>query len=145
MSDLKLAPEEVTMIQLQVNSNARASQRFKRLSAIAWRDAAIVALLLQGLKSREITELRLADLKHSKLIIEPRLGSRRTVELEDTTRLYLDKYLEDVIPEERVALFLNQRGKTLNVRTIERMISKLGDQLEINLFPSLLTNSASVE
>ena len=145
MADLKLAPEEIAMIQLQVSTNARASQRFKRLSAIAWRDAAIVALLLQGLKSREITELHLADLKFSKLIVDPRLGSRRTVDLEDTTRLYLDKYLENVILEERVALFLSQRGKIINVRTIERMISKLGDQLEINLFPSLLTNSASVE
>jgi hypothetical protein len=28
------------------------------------------------------------------------------------------------------------------VRTIERMISKLGEQLELELVPSLLTNSA---
>jgi hypothetical protein len=28
------------------------------------------------------------------------------------------------------------------VRTVERMISKLGDQLELELVPSLLTNSA---
>ena len=145
MGSLKLSPEEVTMIHLQVSTNGRASERFKRLSAIAWRDAAIVALLLQGLKAREITELRLEDLTFSKLIVDTRWEKRRTVELEDTTRLYLDKYLEGVIPEERVALFLSQRGKTINVRTIERMISKLGDQLGMKLVPSLLTNSANVK
>lgn len=61
MADLKLASDEVGMIRFQINANARASERFKRLSVIAWRDAAIVSLLLQGLKSKEITELRLAD------------------------------------------------------------------------------------
>ncbi len=142
MADLKLTSEEVEMIRFQINANARASERFKRLSVIAWRDAAIVSLLLQGLKSKEITELRLADLSFSGLVVNPRLGSRRLVRLEDTTRLYLDKYLDGVMPQERAVLFLSQRGKVLNVRTVERMISKLGDQLELELVPSLLTNSA---
>jgi hypothetical protein len=62
--------------------------------------------------------------------------------LEDTTRLYLEKYLDGVELKERAILFLSQRGKVLNVRTVERMISKLGDQLELELVPSLLTNSA---
>jgi site-specific recombinase XerD len=142
MADLKLTSEEVAMIRFQINANARASERFKRLSVIAWRDAAIISLLLQGLKSKEITELRLADLSFSGLVVNPRLGNRRLVRLEDTTRLYLDKYLNGVTPKERAVLFLSQRGKMLNVRTIERMISKLGDQLELELVPSLLTNSA---
>ena len=141
MADLKLTPEEVAMIHFQINANAKASERFKRLSVIAWRDAAIVSLLLQGLKSKEITELRLADLSFSGLVVNPRLGSRRLVRLEDTTRLYLDKYLGGVMLQERAVLFLSQRGKVLNVRTVERMISKLGDQLELELVPSLLTNS----
>jgi len=141
MTDLKLTPEEVAAICLQVNANAKASERFKRLSVIAWRDAAIVSLLLQGLKSKEITELRLTDLSFSGLVVNPRLGSRRLVRLKDTTRLYLDKYLDGVMPQERAVLFLSQRGKVLNVRTVERLISKLGDQLELELVPSLLTNS----
>jgi site-specific recombinase XerD len=142
MADLNLTPEEVAIIHAQINANAKASERFKRLSVIAWRDAAIVSLLLQGLKSKEITELRLEDLSFSGLVVNPRLGNRRLVQLEDTTRLYLDKYLDGVMPQERAVLFLSQRGKVLNVRTIERMISKLGDQLELELVPSLLTNSA---
>ena len=142
MADLKLTSEEVAMIRFQINANAKASERFKRLSVIAWRDAVIVSLLLQGLKSKEITELRLADLNFSGLVVNPRLGSRRLVRLEDTTRLCLDKYLDGVMPKERAVLFLSQRGKMLHVRTIERMISKLGDQLELELVPSLLTNSA---
>jgi len=143
MADLKLAPEEVVIIHAQINANAKASERFKRLSVIAWRDAAIVSLLLQGLKSKEITELRLEDLSFSGLVVNPRLGSRRLVQLEDTTRFYLDKYLDGVVPTARAVLFLSQRGKVLNVRTIERMISKLGDQLELALVPSLLTNRAN--
>jgi site-specific recombinase XerD len=142
MADLKLTSDEVAMIRFQINANAKASERFKRLSVIAWRDAAIVSLLLQGLKSKEITELRLADLGFSGLLVNPRLGSQRLVQLEDITRLYLDKYLDGVELKERAVLFLSQRGKVLNVRTIERMISKLGDQLELELVPSLLTNSA---
>ena len=142
MADLNLTPEEVAIIRAQINANAKASERFKRLSVIAWRDAAIVSLLLQGLKSKEITELRLADLGFSGLLVNPRLGGQRLVQLEDITRLYLDKYLDGVELKERAVLFLSQRGKVLNVRTIERMISKLGDQLELELVPSLLTNSA---
>ena len=142
MADLKLTSEEVAMIRIQINANAKASERFKRLSVIAWRDAAIVSLLLQGIKSKEITELRLADLSVSKLVVNPRLGSRRLVRLEDATRLYLDKYLDGVMSQERAVLFLSQRGKVINVRTIERMISQLGDQVALHLVPSRLTASA---
>ena len=143
MEALTLTTEEVAIIRQQIGSNARASQRFKRLSAIAWRDAAIVSLLFLGLTSKEICDLRLADLKFSKLIVNPKWGGRRNVDLDADTRKYLDHYLEGT--EERVLIFLSQRGKVLNVRTIERMISKLGDQVDIPLVPSRLTISASEE
>jgi len=161
MKALTLAPEEVANILVQIDTNARASQRFKRLSAIAWRDAAIVSLLLSELTSKEICELRLADLKFSKLVVAPRWGGRRTVKLDALvvaprwggrrtvkldaeTRKYLDRYLEGAKPGERAMLFLSQRGKVINVRTIERMISKLGDQVGLYLVPSRLTISAEV-
>ncbi len=145
MKALILTPEEVASVRTQIGTNARASQRFKRLSAIAWRDAAIVSLLFSGLTSKEICELRLADLKFSKLVVAPRWGGRRTVNLDVETRKYLDHYLEGVEPEERAMLFLSQRGKVINVRTVERMISKLGDQVDLYLVPSRLTISASEE
>ena len=143
MKALTLTPEEVASVRTQIDANARASQRFKRLSAIAWRDAAIVSLLFSGLTSREVCELRLADLKFNKLIVAPRWGDRRTVKVDAETRKYLDRYLEDA--EERAMLFLSQRGKVINVRTIERMISKLGDQVGLYLVPRRLTISASEE
>ena len=143
MKALTLTPEEVASVRTQIDANARASQRFKRLSAIAWRDAAIVSLLFSGLTSREVCELRLADLKFNKLIVAPRWGDRRTVKVDAETRKYLDHYLEGA--EERAMLFLSQRGKVINVRTIERMISKLGDQVGLYLVPSRLTISASEE
>ena len=143
MKALILTPEEVESVCTQIDTNARASQRFKRLSAIAWRDAAIVSLLFSGLTSKEICELRLADLKFSKLVVAPRWGGRRTVKLDADTRKYLDRYLEGA--EERAMLFLSQRGKVINVRTIERMISKLGDQVGLYLVPSRLTISTSEE
>ena len=139
MTALTLAPEEVASIRLQIDANARASQRFKRLSAIAWRDAAIVSLLLLGLTSKEICELRLKDLKWFTVTVSPKWGGRRTIKLDADTHRYLNCYLEGI--EERVMLFLSQRGKVLNVRTIERMISKLGDQVDLHLVPSRLTIS----
>lgn len=145
MAALTLTSEEVAIIRTQIDANARASQRFKRLSAIAWRDAAIVSLLFLGLTSKEICELRLADLKFSKLVVAPRWGGQRTVKLDAETRKYLEHYLEGVRVEERAMLFLSQRGKVINVRTIERMISKLGDQVDLHLVPSRLTISASEE
>ena len=143
MATLLLTPEEVEIIYRQIDANAGASQRFKRLSAIAWRDAAIVSLLFLGLTSKEICDLCLADLKFGKLIVNPKWGGRRNVDLDANTRKYLDHYLEGT--EERMLIFLSQRGKVLNVRTIERMISKLGDQVDIPLVPSRLTISASKE
>ena len=143
MKALTLTPEEAAKVRQQIDANARASQRFKRLSAIAWRDAAIVSLLFSGLTSREICELRFADLKFNKLVVAPRWGGRRTVKLDADTRKYLDRYLEGA--EERAMLFLSQRGKVINVRTIERMISKLGDQVGLYLVPSRLTISAIEE
>ena len=145
MTALTLTPEEIASVRNQIDANARASKRFKRLSAIAWRDAAIVSLLFLGLTSKEICELCLADLKFSKLVVNPKWGGRRTVKLDAETRKYLDYYLEGVKPEERAMLFLSQRGKVINVRTIERMISKLGDQLGLYLVPNRLTISASEE
>ena len=141
MKVLTLTPEETASIRQQVYANAKASERFKRLSLIAWRDAAIVSLLLLGLTSKEICELRLSDLKFRKLVVSPRWGGRRTVKLDEDTIKYLDHYLEDA-GEKRTMLFLSQRGKVLNVRTVERVISKLGDQLELDLVPSRLTISA---
>ena len=143
MAILTLTAEETKNIYRQIDANVRASQRFKRLSAIAWRDAAIVSLLFLGLTSKEICDLRLADLKFSKLIVNPKWGSRRNVNLDADTRKYLDHYLEDA--EGQVLIFLSQRGKVLNVRTIERMISKLGDQVDIPLVPNRLTISMSEE
>ena len=145
MATLTLTPEEVAVVRQQIDANARASQRFKRLSAIAWRDAATVSLLLSGLTSKEICELRFTDLKFSKLVVAPRWGGRRTVKVGAETRKYLDHYLEGAKPEERAMLFLSQRGKVINVRTIERMISKLGDQVGLHLVPSRLTISTSEE
>ena len=135
----KLSPDDVTLIRAQIKTNAIASQRFAKLGKIAWRDAAIIELLLQGVKASEIGEVRLSDLRFNRLTIDPKWGGRRVIELNQATREYLDHYLEG--EDEHVLLFLNQRGKVVGQRTLEQMISKLGKQINRRLTPGMLTRT----
>ena len=135
----KLSPDDVILIRAQIKTNAIASQRFARLGKIAWRDAAIIELLLQGVKASEIGEVRLSDLRFNRLTIDPKWGGRRVIELNQATREYLDHYLEG--EDEHVLLLLNQRGKVVGQRTLEQMISKLGKQINRRLTPGMLTRT----
>ena len=135
----KLSPDDVILIRAQIKTNAIASQRFAKLGKIAWRDAAIVELMLMGVSPQEIGELLRKDLRFYQLTIAPKWGGRRTITLDRTTREYLDHYLDG--EEERLLLFVNQRGKPVGRRTLEQMISKLGKQINRRLTPWALTRT----
>lgn len=135
----KLTPEDTAILRKQVRENANTSQRFAKLSKIAWRDAAIVDLLLMGVEPCEIGGLLKKDLHFFQLTIVPKWGDRRTLTLDQATREYLDRYLDG--EEERILLFVNQRGKPVGQRTLEQMLSKLGKQIGRRLTPWTLTRT----
>ncbi len=139
---LGLSPDEVKRLREQVRTNENVARRFKNLHAISVRDAAIISLLLLGVKAAEIVELKRSDLSTGRatLVVYPRHGKRRNSEMDAEARKWLTLYLEER-DDQSVLLFISQRGGLLTIRAIERMLNKFGDQVGFRVTSSLLVNS----
>jgi len=135
-----LTNQEIAALFALLDGNIQSARRYKKLYKIALRDAALVALLLEGITTHEITELRREDLNFSGLLVTPKWGSRRNVKIKSVTRKYLDLYLEDV-EDEQILLLVNQRGSPLTPRLIRRVVRNLGKQLGVRLYPGRLIAS----
>ena len=141
-ADLTLDDEQVAAIRVQVSMNANTSKRYKRLHQISLRDTAIISLLLLGVKPSEMIELRLDDLVFESLKVRPRRGGDRLISLDKEARRYLTLYIEGVEPDERVLLFVSQRGNMMDVRSIQRSVADLGEQVGLHLVPGRLNRVA---
>ena len=140
MPQSTLTKEEIDALIALLDGNIQSAKRYKKLYRVAVRDAALVALLLEGITTKEVIELRRADLSFSDLLVNPKWGSRRRVKINDVTRKYLDLYLEDA-EDEQTLLLVNQRGSPLTPRLVRRVTRGLGEQLGIRLYPGRLIAS----
>jgi integrase/recombinase XerC len=105
-----------------------AMRRYPRLRLLVVRDAAILRLLLfAGLRAGEVVRLWLDDLlmderRGSLVIRQGKGGKRRTVPLNAHARKGLAAYL--CLRPEGEALFLGQRGEPIQVKTVQRAVTR---------------------
>jgi integrase/recombinase XerC len=105
-----------------------AMRRYPRLRLMVVRDAAILRLLLfAGLRAGEVVRLHMDDLllderRGSLVIRQGKGGKRRTVPLNAQARKGLAAYLS--LRPEGEALFLGQRGEAVQVKTVQRAVTR---------------------
>lgn len=89
------------------------------------RDKAIVLLFLNtGLRLSELINIDITDIKDDILIVEGKGNKERYIPLTTACINSINKYLEERPSTEEKALFLSNRGKRINERTIQKMIKK---------------------
>lgn len=124
--------------------------RENRYKHLKWRNKAIIAFLIyQGMRSEEITRLRLDDIDLEIGTVNVRAtktSAKRVLELRPNQAVFLDKYIsyhrEPMMLGRYKGVFITTRGVPVSVEAISRMIRPLqGLFLEKTLNPITIRQS----
>ena len=115
-----------------------------------WRDYLMIALLyVTGVRREELAHIRLSDidLRQGLLRVIGKGNKERVVPVGDTTLADLKAYLErrrEFVGESGAdggVLFLNLRGGSLSVRSVDRLVKKFGRGEGLDFTPHTLRHS----
>lgn len=153
--------ERATLIRTVESEVEQAILRYPRLQVQYRRDAAIVLLLLHtGLRLREVQALNMDDVtlgeRSGKVVVRSGKGGKyREVPLNTAARRGLRRYLVVRPQGGNDGLFLNQRGKRISAKTIQRAVTRFAGKagledvnphtLRHTFAKSLIDNVVSIE
>jgi integrase/recombinase XerC len=119
-------------------------------SAAGIRNRAICEMIYSsGLRVSELISLNLDDInmRANEALVFGKGGKERIVLFGDTAKYYINKYISDArnswIKEPMKAVFLNQKGQRLSIRSVQRMIKDEAEKqgLERHVTPHTLRHS----